>query len=39
MTLLILGIILFMGTHMVRIVAPGSRRSVIERLGENGWKA
>ena len=39
MTLLILGIILFIGTHMVRIVAPGFRRSMIERLGESGWKA
>ena len=39
MTLLILGILLFIGTHMVRIVAPGFRRSMIAKLGENGWKA
>ncbi|MBV2186799.1 MAG: NnrU family protein [Rhizobium sp.] len=39
MTLLILGIILFIGTHMVRIVAPGFRRAMIEKLGESGWKA
>ena len=39
MTILILGIILFIGTHMVRIVAPGFRRSMIAKLGENGWKA
>ena len=39
MTLLILGIILFTGTHMVRIVAPDFRRAMIEKLGESGWKA
>jgi len=39
MTLLILGILLFIGTHMVRIVAPGFRRSMIAKLGGNGWKA
>ncbi len=38
MALLIVGIILFLGLHLVRVVAPGFRRSMIASLGENGWK-
>ncbi len=38
MTILILGIILFIGTHMIRILAPGFRRAMVQKLGENGWK-
>ena len=38
MALLILGIVLFLGVHSTRIVAPDFRRSMIARLGENGWK-
>lgn len=38
MTILILGIILFIGTHMIRIVAPGFRTAMVQKLGENGWK-
>jgi len=38
MALLILGIILFLGLHLVRVVAPGLRSSMIARLGEGGWK-
>lgn len=38
MALLILGIVLFLGVHSIRIVAPDFRRSMIDRLGENGWK-
>jgi uncharacterized membrane protein len=38
MTLLIIGIILFLGLHLVRVVAPGFRQSIIESLGESGWK-
>ncbi|MFS8148674.1 NnrU family protein [Rhizobium sp. R635] len=39
MALLIVGIILFLGVHLVRVVAPGFRRSMIARLGDNGWRA
>lgn len=39
MTLLIVGIILFLSVHLVRVVAPDLRRSMIARLGENGWRA
>ena len=38
MTLLILGLILFLGTHSVRIVADGWRAARIAQLGEHGWK-
>jgi uncharacterized membrane protein len=38
MVLLILSIILFLGLHMVRVVAPGWRLSMIERLGVKGWR-
>jgi uncharacterized membrane protein len=38
MTLLILGTILFLGIHLVRVVAPGFRQSMIASIGESGWK-
>ena len=38
MTFLILGLILFLGTHSVRIVADGWRAARIAQFGENGWK-
>jgi uncharacterized membrane protein len=38
MTLLILGLLLFLGVHSVRIVADGFRSAQIARLGANGWK-
>lgn len=39
MALLILGIVLFLGLHLIRVVAPGLRTSLIASLGEGGWKA
>lgn len=39
MTLLILGLLVFLGTHSIAILAPGWRDSMRARLGENGWKA
>jgi len=39
MTLLILGLIVFLGAHSTRIFADGWRSTMIGRLGENGWKA
>ena len=38
MTLLILGLVLFLGIHSVRIVAEDFRSRQIARLGDNGWK-
>ena len=38
MALLILGIVLFLGLHLIRVVVPGLRSSMIARLGEGGWK-
>lgn len=38
MTLLILGLVLFLGAHSTRIVADGWRTRVRARLGENAWK-
>lgn len=39
MTLLILGIVIFLGMHLVRVVAPGLRASVIEGQGKGAWMA
>lgn len=39
MTLLILGLVLFLGMHSTRIVADGFRSAQVARLGVNGWKA
>ena len=38
MFLLIVGLVLFLGIHSVRIVAPAWRDAQYARLGENGWK-
>lgn len=38
MTLLILGLVLFLGSHSIRIFANGWRSRQIARLGEKGWK-
>ncbi|WP_118179985.1 NnrU family protein [Paraburkholderia phosphatilytica] len=38
MALLIIGLVMFLGVHSVRIVAEPWRRAQIERLGERRWK-
>lgn len=38
MTLLIAGLLLFLGIHSVAIAAPGLRASAVTRLGLYGWK-
>lgn len=38
MTLLILGLVLFLGVHSVRIVADPWRTAMVGRLGLNAWK-
>ncbi len=39
MTLLVLGLVLFLGAHSVRIVGEGWRAAMIARLGAQGWKS
>jgi len=38
MTYLILGLVVFLGSHSLRIFAEGWRTRMIARLGPNGWK-
>jgi uncharacterized membrane protein len=38
MTLLVIGLILFLGVHSVRIVAEPWRSAMLARLGEGRWK-
>lgn len=38
MTLLILGLILFLGVHSLSIVSPGTRETLVTRLGEWPYK-
>jgi uncharacterized membrane protein len=38
MTALIVGLVIFLGVHSVRIVAEPWRTTMRARLGENGWK-
>ena len=35
---LVLGLLLFLGTHSVSILAPGWREAQVLRLGEKPWK-
>ena len=38
MTYLVLGLVIFLGMHSVRIVSDGWRAGMLQRLGEGGWK-
>eukprot|EP01032_Pedospumella_encystans_P000559 gene559-647_t len=38
MTILVLGLLIFLGVHSVRIVADPWRTAMRARLGDNGWK-
>jgi uncharacterized membrane protein len=38
MTLLILGLLIFLGVHSVSIIAPAWRDAQVARRGENAWK-
>jgi len=38
MTWLVLGLVIFLGVHSVRIFAEGWRTTMVARLGANGWK-
>ncbi|ACC74659.1 NnrU family protein [Paraburkholderia phymatum] len=39
MSILILGLLIFLGGHSVRIFAEGWRKATIERMGAKNWKA
>lgn len=39
MTLLILGLVIFLGVHSTRVFAEGWRTAQVARMGEKGWKA
>jgi len=39
MSILILGLVIFLGVHSLRIVADGWRTRMVARLGTNAWKA
>ena len=39
MSLLILGLLIFLGAHSVRVVAEGWRSATIARIGEGPWKS
>jgi uncharacterized membrane protein len=38
MTMLIIGLVIFLGVHAIRIVAEGWRQAQIARFGEHAWK-
>ncbi len=38
MSILVLGLLIFLGIHSLRIVADGWRTRMISRVGANGWK-
>ncbi len=38
MALLVVGIVLFLGIHLIRVVVPGFRQSMVERLGQPAWR-
>jgi uncharacterized membrane protein len=38
MTLLIIGLVVFLGVHSTRVFAEGWRTQMRAKLGENGWK-
>lgn len=38
MTILLLGLVLFLGVHSLRALAPGLREAGIARFGVGGWK-
>ena len=38
MILLVLGLLLFLGVHSARFLAPGLREAAIGRMGEGAWK-
>lgn len=38
MTLLVIGLLIFLGAHSTRIFAQGWRETMIAKLGVNGWK-
>lgn len=38
MAVLVVGIILFLGLHLLRVFAPGFRQSMVDRMGASTWR-
>ena len=38
MALLAIGLVIFLGTHAINLLAPAARARAVARLGEGGWK-
>lgn len=38
MALLVISLILFLGIHLIRVVAPGFRQSMIASMGQSAWR-
>lgn len=38
MAVLVLGIVLFLGLHLIRVVAPGFRQAMVDRMGASAWR-
>lgn len=38
MALLVIGLVIFLGTHAINLLAPAARTAAVARLGEGGWK-
>ena len=38
MAVLVVGIILFLGLHLLRVLAPGFRQSMVDRMGASAWR-
>jgi uncharacterized membrane protein len=38
MIILVLGLLIFLGSHSVRVFAQGWRRETVARIGEGPWK-
>ncbi|OJT99109.1 MAG: NnrU family protein [Rhizobium sp. 63-7] len=39
MTLLVVGLVLFLGIHLIRVLVPGFRTAMIEKIGKPAWTA
>ena len=38
MGILIIGLVLFLGIHFAKVIAPAQRANIIAACGENSWK-
>jgi uncharacterized membrane protein len=38
MAVLVVGIVLFLGLHLIRVIAPGFRQAMVDRMGPSAWR-